>query len=255
MATNNDDLVLLLMWIPGLATLLVRLVLREGFEDVSFRLGGRTGLSALVAAYLLPLATLLAVFAVGWLSRLAPFDPPRSTVFPWANTSPLLQLAVAVGRGVPLVLIFNELLGAAGEEIGWRGYLPPRLIAAGVPHPLFISGIVWGLWHVPLVISGYVTGGSSMLTVPLFLLSTVALSYVLGILRLRSGSIWPPVLAHATINAALLVLGSKITPGFAHNMWVGEAGVLVTGGMLLLAALFVSRVDGNKRPPNEYNDR
>jgi membrane protease YdiL (CAAX protease family) len=43
---------------------------------------------------------------------------------------------------------------AAGEEIGWRGYMLTRLIDARVPAPILTSGIVWALWHLPLVLGG-----------------------------------------------------------------------------------------------------
>ncbi len=90
---------------------------------------------------------------------------------------------------------------------------------------------------MPLIVAGYVTGGQTRFAVPLFLMSAIALSYALGALRLRTGSIWPPVLVHATVNAALLVLGTKITPGFETNAWVGESGVLMTAGFALLAMI------------------
>src|SRR5262245_59680445 len=59
------------------------------------------------------------------------------------------------------------LLPVAGEEIGWRDELLPRLIAAGVPQPLLVSGLIWVVWHlVPLLSSGYGAG-------PLLLLSAI----------------------------------------------------------------------------------
>lgn len=236
-STGQHDLVWLLMWVPGLASLLVRAMLREGVRDVSFCLGGRHGLRILALAYVLPLATVLAVFGTGWLSGLAPFDPPPSVVFPWANGNRPALLLLAVARAVPLVLITNELLGAVGEEIGWRGFLLTRLIESDAPQPLLLSGCIWGLWHTPLIAAGYVTGGNALIGIPLFLGCAIALSYILGAFRLCSGSVWPPALAHATVNAALLVLGDKMTPGFATNPWLGETGALMTLGFTILAVL------------------
>ncbi len=41
---------------------------------------------------------------------------------------------------------------AAGEEIGWHGYMLTRLVDAGVAKPILTSGLIWGLWHVPLIL-------------------------------------------------------------------------------------------------------
>ena len=49
-------------------------------------------------------------------------------------------------------------MSAAGEEIGWRGYMLTRLIDAGVPAPVIVSGLIWGLWHVPLIVAGIIYG-------------------------------------------------------------------------------------------------
>ena len=40
-----------------------------------------------------------------------------------------------------------SLILVPGEEIGWRGYMLTRLIAAGVPNAVLVSGVIWGLWH------------------------------------------------------------------------------------------------------------
>src|SRR3712207_7188827 len=72
--------------------------------------------------------------------------PPRSTLFPYTTLFRSI-VPFAVGMVVGLVL-------AAGEEIGWRGYMLTRLIDAGVPRPVFASGLIWALWHVPLVLGG-----------------------------------------------------------------------------------------------------
>ena len=38
----------------------------------------------------------------------------------------------------------------AGEEIGWRGYLLPRLSGrVGLPAASLIVGVIWACWHLP----------------------------------------------------------------------------------------------------------
>lgn len=70
---------------------------------------------------------------------------------------------------------------AAGEEIGWRGYMLTRLIAAGVPKPILVSGLIWGAWHLPLIVSGrYVVSSDPMLSAALFMVTSVAGGYLIA---------------------------------------------------------------------------
>jgi membrane protease YdiL (CAAX protease family) len=114
--------------------------------------------------------------------------------------------------GVPFVLLLlTYLVGAAGEEIGWRGMLQPllenrfSLLSASV-----VTGLVWGAWHVQIFTAGPVV-------IVGFLLATVALSVLMG--HFGRGTVRQRValatLVHWLVNLALLVtLGDRhSTPG------------------------------------------
>src|SRR6478672_6956668 len=74
--------VFLLMWAPALASLVARLSMREGFGDLSLRLGPR-GLRAIVLAAAFPLAVCTLAYGLAWSTGLADFRPP-------SDDSPLL---------------------------------------------------------------------------------------------------------------------------------------------------------------------
>src|SRR5919112_5145423 len=96
------------------------------------------------------------------------------------------------------VWVFPSAFFAAGEEIGWRGYMLTRLIDAGVPRPILVSGLIWGLWHVPLILGGmiYADSPSPVLAAALFMVSATSFAYVLARLRLEMGSSWPAIVGH-----------------------------------------------------------
>jgi uncharacterized protein len=116
---DKTGAIALLMFVPTVASVVARLVLREGFSDVSFRFGGRRGLGAIGIALVFPVAVGLVAYGTAWATGLAGFE---------ARPSVGMIVPFAVGMMVGLVL-------AAGEEIGWRGYMLTRLIDAGVPAP------------------------------------------------------------------------------------------------------------------------
>ncbi|HPA51598.1 MAG TPA: hypothetical protein PLP50_08345, partial [Thermoanaerobaculia bacterium] len=65
-----------LMWTPGIASLVARLVFREGFRDVSFRIGGATAWKAIGLAWLLPPIVGFVAYGAAWATGLAPFEIP-----------------------------------------------------------------------------------------------------------------------------------------------------------------------------------
>lgn len=76
----------LLMWVPALASIVARLALREGFHDFSFRVGGRSGLKAMVIGWGSPVVIGLTVYSLAWVSGLATIAPPQTDYFARATS-------------------------------------------------------------------------------------------------------------------------------------------------------------------------
>lgn len=131
------------MWMVGIATLLAdRIIFRQGFSSAGWR-WGRAWYYILVlclAALLWPLPAAVENF---WTGSALPKD--------------LTPVGFARIFGV-LMLVF---LGAAfAEELGWRGYLLPRLAARTTARrAVLIHGLIWFCWHLPLIGTGIVAGG------------------------------------------------------------------------------------------------
>lgn len=98
---------------------------------------------------------------------------------------------------------FINLIPALGEEIGWRGWLLPKLLRLGVVPGLLLSGVIWGLWHAPLVLLGYnYPGAPGWLGLTMMVGMCILVGAVFGWLRMRSDSVWPAALAHGAFNSA-----------------------------------------------------
>ena len=151
---SAGTIVTVLMWSPAIASLVARLALREGFGDVSFALRGVHGLRSLAIAWIAPPAIHAIAYGLAWALGLAEFRPRPFDLFGVHLTaglgSFLAQLAVAGTKG----FVVNGVFRAAGEEIGWRGYMLTRLVDARVPRPLLVSGVVWAVFHYPVMLSG-----------------------------------------------------------------------------------------------------
>jgi membrane protease YdiL (CAAX protease family) len=224
-----DGLIAGLMLVPALASVAARLVLREGFADVSFRFGGRRGWSAIGLSLIFPVVIGLVAYGIAWTTGLAGFDPPPASLSVVAAFAPF-----AVG-------MFMSLILASGEEIGWRGYMLTRLIDAGVPRPVLASGLIWGLWHVPLVLAGiYAAGPSPALSAMLIMISITSFGFVIARVRLETGSVWPAVVLHAAWNSIIQGPFDGATTGAGATLWVGESGIL-TALTLVVAAFIFSR--------------
>jgi len=232
-----------LMWTPAAASVVARLSLREGFGDVSFRIGGLRGLKAILFALIFPIIIGLISYGLAWITSAVHFNPqPIPLVAPFIGDSfsPAVIMLFNIIAAVIIVTIFS-IRTAAGEEIGWRGYMLTRLIDAGVPGPILVSGMIWGVWHVPLILGGvYLVGPPPIVAAFLWMVMATAFSFVFARLRLETGSVWPAIVLHASWNSLIQVVFDPASKGPGAALWVGESGIFVTL-IMVIAAIIVTR--------------
>jgi CAAX protease family protein len=156
--------------------------------------------------------------------------------------------AGSVGAFVPNLLI-NLAVGSLiilGEEIGWRGYLLPRMQAlTSRRRGAVATGLLHGLFHLPLILmtTTYDSVGNRYFIAPMVVLVITAAGVFYAWLRDRSGSIWPVAIAHNAANT-LFALGSvaAITSSPVALAYVaGESGVATLAGVAGVAIYLLTR--------------
>jgi uncharacterized protein len=131
------------------------------------------------------------------------------------------------------------------EEIGWRGYLLPKL-ATGYPRlaPALV-GFLHGVWHLPLMLftTAYNPVGNRLIVVPLFLAVLTVAGILYGYLRNESGSLWPVVIAHGTFNAVLGALAGAVVADNPTTVayLTGETGVFTLLALVILTWVLMRR--------------
>jgi uncharacterized protein len=226
-------LVFPLMYTPALACVIARLIGREGFRDVSFKWGGLVGTRASLTAWLLPVAVGFIAYGVAWGMGLVAFRSPEHGQFT-SIANPVVRFLATIPLALTIGTLFS-CLSAFGEELGWRGYMVPRLVDAQVPAADVVSGLVWCFWHVPLILwGGYAVGKYPLLSVLLFILTILPVALLYFRWRMTSGSIWPTVIAHGAWNVVIQGVFDAYSTGDGAALWVGESGVLTAATMWIL---------------------
>ena len=197
-----------LMFLPGLMALGYLLITREGFRTIDWGIK-----KPIYLLYAIVVPALLALFCMFMLGALG---IGSSTHFTFTQAGVSIKRGMFVlGKGEQSLWFFvlNYLITAVvfsvvngipafGEELGWRGFLQRRLVSYyGLVPGITLLGLLWGLWHFPLILSGYNYPDHPVLgALVLFPLTTVFSSFFLAWLTLSSRSLWPAVLAHGCVN-------------------------------------------------------
>jgi membrane protease YdiL (CAAX protease family) len=200
---------------------------------VSFAHDGRAG----VADLMKPLLR----WRIGWpmaaiICLLAPAATAVSVALQAAFVGPLKPPDPAI----LLMAVVWPLMAALGEELGWRGFLMPHL------HPrlsllaaALVTGLVWGLWHLPadyVALKGY--GGwfwaAFLLNGPVVL--TAHAIIMAWIWKRTDGSTLAAVLYHLTITASAMIAPSAGSDGLPGVLAAAcGAGVMCVAAGILFA--------------------
>jgi len=126
----------------------------------------------------------------------------------------LMQIAGALFAGYTINAFFGF-----GEELGWRGYLMREMQDKKFLHVSLITGIVWGLWHFPLILIGHNYPQHPVIGVGMMVVFCILLSPMMMYIIIKSKSVLTAAIFHGTLNAVAgisvlyLVGGNDLTNG------------------------------------------
>nr|WP_321258021.1 CPBP family intramembrane glutamic endopeptidase [uncultured Pseudodesulfovibrio sp.] len=227
--SNPALLLMAVMWIPGVSALLITaFVEKRNFTNLrdSLRLRLGTSLGAYFLTILLVPTLFAGMYLLSWGLGFADFSPQNPSVAGETNLDSVLQimLPMSIFLGPFINLIFG-----LGEEIGWRGFMLPRLMPLGKPLAYSLLGLIWGIWHAPLILAGfnypgYPVGGIIMMCVLCF-----AFSLFLNEMTLHYDSSILAGFIHGAVNAqgygVWLLLFPDVHPLLGGS--VGLTGIVV----------------------------
>ena len=258
------------MFMPLLATVLAGISLK----DMGWQLHLKANWRWVLAAWLVPMA--LTVLGAALYFLVFPARVDFSGAYSLAQVKDQLgeagaaeYLAQLEEKGLslqimPLIGAIQALtyapivntIYALGEEVGWRGAMLPRLKERfGRRGGWLLGGVIWGVWHWPvMILAGYEYGlvywGAPVLGPLLFCLCTTALGLLLDLCYEKTGSIWLPALGHGAVNAAAGIPLLLQDPDYADQMILGPImnGLIAGIPLLALAAWVLLRA---KAPASE----
>jgi membrane protease YdiL (CAAX protease family) len=242
-----------LMWSPALAALLACRVSGNSIQSLGWQWGAARWQ---MLAFAIPLAYTAIAYTVVWLVGFGGFPDPQfidstRSSLGWSGAPAWLVISgyflLTGSAGMVMSLAF-----ALGEEIGWRGFLAPRLIdALGFKRGALLTGTIWTLWHLPLIFfADYSNATPWWYAVSCFAVLMLSMSVIMAWLRLTSGSLWTAALFHASHNQFVQVFFTPLTRsrGAITAYAIDEFGFSLPLTVLIIAALVWKRYQASTTP-------
>jgi membrane protease YdiL (CAAX protease family) len=231
-----------LMWCPALAAFATLALNRRSLSELGWKWGAYQ-----FQSWWIPLLYTAIAYVIVWAAGLGGFGNPEFMkraadtlgfrAPTWLSIALYIVLVSAFG-------LIGSLASALGEEIGWRGFLVPELARNfSFSTTALISGIVWSMWHYPLLIWGdYNAGTPTWYGLTCFTVMVIALSYIFAWMRLKSGSLWTGAMLHASHNLFVQVIFTPLTRNTGKTAWyIDEFGGVLPAVIVVFAFCFWSR--------------
>lgn len=125
----------ILMWCPGIAAFIVN---RMYYHKQKLLGWNMCNYAYIVIGLLVPVIYLGISYGVFWI----------------VNKGTLSVGNYSISIGMLAILFLSSIITATGEEIGWRGFLLPKLAEVwSVKKAVVTSGLIWAVWHFPLMVT------------------------------------------------------------------------------------------------------
>ena len=234
-------LLILYMFGPTLGNIGARLFTKEGLSNLWLRPKIKQGWKYwLMAWFLTPLLVIAGAVVYFLISpealstAILAGDPvpgiPDIGLPNWLMVAGLIIISILI---TPLA----NGLAILGEEFGWRAYLQPKLLPLGQRKMYLLVGLIWGIWHWPVIWMGYNYPGHPVLGSLAMVWFAMVVGTFFGWTTLRAGSVWPAVIGHAVLNGLaglpILFLAAETNP------LVGPLAVGVIGSIFFALTMFL----------------
>ena len=152
--------------------------------------------------------------------------------------NPAVVIMITIVSGLLAGVTINAVF-AFGEEYGWRNYLVDVLREQKFVCASILIGIVWGLWHFPLILLGHNYPQHSVAGVFMMVVFCVLASFIETYIVVKTKSVFPAAIFHGTINAVagLNVILIKGGNDLLNGM-TGLSGFIVMAIVIMIVYLF-----------------
>lgn len=234
--TVNTALTAVLMFFPAIGVLVTRLVTREGFKDAMLDLRFKGTIRYYLIGWFGPMVLTL----LGTLLYFA--------IYPSAFTLASYHAAMEAKPIPPILVVLLLLLTPLfnfvpcfGEEWGWRGYLLPKIARRmGFLPAVLLTGLIWGLWHAPIIVAGHNYGmlypGYPWAGIAAMCAFCIVASALLSYITLKARSCWPAVLAHGAVNGTASVGVLFLADPMAYDHFLGPVPTGIIGAAFYIVA-------------------
>lgn len=243
----------------GVATILTCLIRKRSLANLGWTWGSW---KYQWMSYLLPLLIVFIAYLIIWGAGFGG----------WYNSEFVLQQTQdynLVDWSAASVIVFHFFLTATysfvlllpsvlAEEMGWRGFLVPELAKfMSFTQVALTSGLIWSVWHWPMMLKGFYGNEGTPLYYQLFFFTLLLVSYsvIMAYLRFKTNSLWTAVIFHMSGNVFLQKVFTPLTIETDRSAWyVNEFGAVPAIVAFVIAVYFWKRGKAEFEDPGAWRN-
>ncbi len=219
-----------LMMSPALASCITLKIRKRPISSLPWNL---KEFKYLKLSYITPILYVSIAYVLIWLLGFGSLINTEK-IIEWSNelgiesTNQTLVITVMIFLLLTVGVIKN-LGSTLGEEIGWRGFLIFELRKVMSFKVLtIVSGIIWAIWHFPLINLMYGRGENLLLHIGAFTIMIIGISIILAYYTFKSNSLWPAALYHSVHNIYIQKICTPLTiSNDKTTFWIDEYGFMI----------------------------
>ncbi|MEN8879901.1 MAG: type II CAAX endopeptidase family protein [Polaribacter sp.] len=219
-----------LMMSPALAAFITLKIKKRPILSLPWSL---KELKYLKLSYITPILYVTIAYVLIWLFGFGNFLNTEN-ITQWSNELGLAEYNQTLVLIVMIILlltvgVIKNLGSTLGEEIGWRGFLIFELRKVMSFKALaIVSGIIWALWHFPIINLMYGRGENLLLHISAFTIMIIGISVILAYYTFKSNSLWPAAVYHSVHNIYIQKICTPLTISNDNTtFWIDEYGFMI----------------------------